>query len=146
MIRNYTSLDRRNEVATIVLTITKSMLGQGLKTRLENLDNISCQLHCLPFPPLLCNFHCLSPHLLLSAVGLVVFGWTSRFSERGLRSHASSVGRALWSGMADSCWPYPWMAAGSEFLAFPGHVWNGPAVVYCAAFHLIPAYLWKASL
>lgn len=56
---------------------------------------------------------------------------------------AGSAGRL---GMADSCWPCPWTAAGPALAALPGHVWNGPAVMYCAAFHLIYAYLWKAFL
>lgn len=71
---------------------------------------------------------------ILSTVCLDVLCWTSRLSEEGARSRASPVNRALWLGMADSCWPRPWTAAGSEFAALPWHVWNDPAVVYCAAF------------
>lgn len=71
---------------------------------------------------------------ILSAVCLDVLCWTSRLSEKGARSRASPVNRALWLGMADSCWPRPWTAAGSEFAALPWHVWNDPAVVYCAVF------------
>lgn len=70
---------------------------------------------------------------ILSAVCLHVLCWTSRLSEKGARSRASPVNRALWPGMADSCWPRPRTAAGCEFAALPWHVWNDPAVVYCAA-------------
>lgn len=84
-------------------------------------------LYLVFFPPFL--------HMcILSAVCLDVLCWTSRLSEKGARSRASPVNRALWLGMADSCWPRPWTAAGLEFAALPWHVWNDPAVVYCAAF------------
>lgn len=83
-------------------------------------------------------FGIFSPVFLLmciqSAVCLDVLCWTSRLSEKGARSRASPVNRALWLGMADSCWPRPCTAAGSESDALPWHVWNDPAVVYCAAF------------
>lgn len=78
-------------------------------------------------------FPFLSPHVSCEC-SVDVLCWTSRLSEKGARSRASPVNRALWLGMADSCWPRPWTAAGSEFAALPWHVWNDPAVVYRAAF------------
>lgn len=87
------------------------------------------------FTPVFGIFPSLFLHMcILSAVCLDLLCWTSRLSEKGARSRASPVNRALWLGMADSCWPRPWTAAGSEFAALPWHVWNDPAVAYCAAF------------
>lgn len=77
----------------------------------------SSQPHCtlpLPFPPLLSVLYSLPPHLLLSAVGLVVLGWTSRpqtlreeSTELYLSCRQSSsvgYGRQLLALSLDGCW------------------------------------------
>lgn len=69
-----------------------------------------------------------------------------KISERGTWCCISPAGTAVWLSMADSCWPRTWTAAESTLAALPGHVWNGPAVMYWAAFNLIYAHLWKTSL
>lgn len=95
----------------------------------------SCPLWLCVFYSCIWSFFPLFLHMcILSAVCLDVLCWTSRLSGKGARSRASPVNGALWLGMADSCWPRPWTAAGWEFAALPWHVWNDPAVVCCAAF------------
>lgn len=90
---------------------------------------------CVFFTPVCGLFSPLFLHMcILSAVCLDVLCWTSRLSGKGARRRASPVNGALWLGMADSCWPRPWTAAGWEFAALPWHVWNDPAVVCSAAF------------
>lgn len=72
------------------------------------------------FTPVFGIFPSLPAHVRSEhSVRLDVLCWTSRLSEEGARSRASPVNRALWLGMADSCWPRPWTAAGSEFAALP---------------------------
>lgn len=75
--------------------------------------------------------------MLLRPVGLVLLDLSSRpkkIPEQWTWRCSSPASRAIWLGMADSCWPKPWTADGSTLAALPGHVWNGPAVMYFCCF------------
>lgn len=137
------------ELKQLILQSTESILDvPNDKKLIENMDGRNTltmsTLNKLPFSPLLSVLSSL-PARLPAECSRPCCAWLG-FQGPGSQSHASPVGKALWSGMAGSCWPCLWTAAGSEFAALPGHVWNGPAVMYCAASHLIYAYLWRASL